>query len=71
MWKIEELLETIKGKIEAREAIEEVMAYRVHRRKQNPVADASKPIHSIANTLLSMESKGFGIRCVNCNGEHY
>ena len=57
MWKIEELLETIKGKIEAREANEEVMAHRVHRRKQNPVANDSKPIHPIANTLLSMEVK--------------
>ena len=71
MWKIEELLETIKGKIEARETNEEVMAHKVHRRKQNPVANDSKPIHPIANTLLSMESKGVGIRCVNCSGEHY
>ena len=72
VWKIKELIETIKGKIETREANEVVVkAHEVHQRKQNPVAKYSKPIPPIAKTLLSMESKGFGIRCVNCNGEHY
>ena len=70
VWKIEQLLETIKGEIEAREASEVVKTQEVHVRKQNPGSNSSRTIPT-ANTLISTEGKEFRIRCVYCNGEHY
>lgn len=65
VWKISELLETIKGEIEAREAIK---AQEFQGRKHTPGLGKLPPT---ANTLVSMQGKEFQFRCVYCNGEHY
>lgn len=68
VWKIEELLETIKGEIEAREASEAIKAQEFQGRRHAPVSGKLTPT---ANTLVSMQGKEFQFRCVYCNGEHY
>ena len=68
VWRIDELLETIKGEIEAREASEAIKAQEVPGRKHNP---SSGKLNPTASTLVSTEDKMFQIRCVYCNGEHY
>ena len=71
VWKIDELLDTIKGEVEAPEASEAVKTQEVNVRKPpHPGSNSSRSIPT-ANALLTTESKEFQIRCVYCNGEHY
>ena len=71
VWKIDELLDTIKGEVEAREASEAVKTQEVPLRKPpNPGSNSSQSI-PIANKLFTAESKEFQFRCVYYNGEHY
>ena len=71
VWKIDELLDTIKGEVEAREASEAVKTQEVNVRKPpNPGSNSSRSIPT-ANALVTTEGKGFQFRCVYCNGEHY
>lgn len=68
VWKINELLETSKGEIEAREASEAIKAQEFQGRKHTPGLGKLPPT---ANTLVSMQGKEFQFRCIYCNGEHY
>ena len=71
VWKIDELLDTIKGEVKAREASEAVKTQEVPLRKPpNPGSNSSGLIPT-ANALFTTEGKEFQIRCVYCNGQHY
>ena len=71
VWKIDGLLDTIKGEVEAREASEAVKTQEVPLRKPpNPGLSSLRSIPT-ANALITTESKQFQFRCVYCNGEHY
>ena len=71
VWKIDELLDTIKGEVEARKASEAVKTQEVDVRKPpNPGSNSSRSIPT-ANALVTTEGKEFQFRCVYCNGEHY
>ena len=71
VWKIDELLDTIKGEVEALQASEAVKTQEVPLRKPpNPGSNSSRSIPT-ANALFTTEGKEFQIRCVYCNGEHY
>ncbi|XP_068690987.1 uncharacterized protein [Montipora foliosa] len=71
VWKIDELLDTIKGEVEACEASEAVKTKEVPLRKPpNPGSNSSQSIPT-ANALFTTEGKEFQIRCVYCNGQHY
>lgn len=58
MWKIEKLLETITGEIEARKASDVVKAQEIQVQKQNL---GSIRLIPTANTLISMGVKNFRI----------
>ena len=68
VWKIEELLKTIKSEIEAREASEAIKAKEDQGRKHNHGLRKFPPT---ANALVSMQGKDFQLQCVYCSGEHY
>ena len=71
VWKIDELLDTIKGELEAREASEAVKRQEVNVQKPpNPGPNSSRSIPTV-NALVTTEGKEFQFRCVYCNGEHY
>ena len=66
--KIEELLETIRIQIEAREVSEAIKAQEVQGRKHNHDLGKFPPT---ANALVSMQGKDFQLRCVYCSREHH
>ena len=68
VWKIEELLKTIKSEIEARETSEAIKAQEVQGRKHNHGLRKFPPT---ANALVSIQGKDFQLQCVYCSGEHY
>ena len=68
VWKIEELLKTIKSEIKARETSEAIKAQEVQGRKHNHGLRKFPPT---ANALVSIQGKDFQLQCVYCSGEHY
>ena len=68
VWKIEELLKTIKSEIEARETREAIKAQEVQGRKHNHGLRKFPPT---ANALVSIQGKDFQLQCVYCSDEHY
>ena len=68
VWKIKELLETIKVEIKAREASEGV---KTHDGRKSQSSNAKPPITPTANALYSKDTGKFHIRCAYCNEEHY
>lgn len=71
VWKIDELLDTIKGEVEAREASEAVKTQEVQVRKPPNLGSNTSRSIPTANALFTTETKEIHFRCVYCNGEHY
>ena len=71
IWKIEDLLETIKIEIKAREASEAVKTKEVQVRKPPNLGSNTSRSIPTANALFTTETKEFQFRCVYCHGEHY
>ena len=64
VWKIVELLKTIKSEIEAKEASGAIKAQEVQGRKHS---HGLGRLPSTTNALVSMQGKDFQLRCVYCN----
>ena len=71
VWKIDELLDTIKGEVEAREASEAVKTQEVQVRKPPNLGSNTSRSIPTANALFTTETKEIHFRCIYCNGEHY
>ena len=70
VWEIEELLETIKREIEAREASEAVKA-NANTQKPFNAAPQRRPPPTTSTFVSKEENSQFKIRCAYCNGLHY
>ena len=70
VWKIDELLETIRKEIEAREASDQVI---LHDSRSPATIERNKHQHPTAQALLSNQNQGDStkIRCAYCNEQHY
>ena len=68
VWKIEELLETIKVEMEVREASEGV---KTHDGRKPQSSNGKLPIIPTANVLYLRDTRKFHIRYAHCNGERY
>jgi hypothetical protein len=70
VWKIEELLETIKFEIEAREASEATKATGSNSTKFPKPFDKGQG-YNTAKSLVAKDGESFKIQCVYCEGQHY
>ena len=70
VWKINELLETIRKEIEAREASDQV---KLNDSRSHPSLEWNKNQHPMPQALFSKQNQGDStrIRCAYCNEQHY
>ena len=70
VWKINELLETIRKEIEAREASDQV---KLNDSRSHPTLERNKNQHPTSQALFSNQNQGDStrIRCAYCNEQHY
>ena len=70
VWKINELLETIRKEIEAREASDQV---KLNDSRSHPSLERNKNQHPTSQALFSKQNQGDStrIRCAYCNEQHY
>ena len=68
VWKIDELIETLRVEIEVREASERFKIGERQKQGENPTRRVPQ---TTGSTLLSMESGEFKVNCAYCNALHY